>query len=200
MSHIDDIGGIILTISTDGFNQNTPTCYHHLPVPPPSTLLNRPMPSSSSSSSSQSQSPSQSQSQSQSHQKPCSTSASSSSSSSAALRPEIHRSGSDVNSPRRLTRQRKLRYLSNQDLGGSYVVPEKSRSSPTSPEYSNRNSRSPGADSIPNSRSTICDSTRKSCSSLPAPQPLPLPESPMLNRRPDSVAKDNSFFGPMFRR
>lgn len=193
MSHID-IGGIILTFSTDGFNQNTPTCYHHLPVPPPSTFLNCSMPSSSSSS----PSPSQSQSQSQSHQKPCSTSTSSSSS--AALRPEIHRSGSDVNSPRRLTRQRKLRYLSNQDLGGSYVVPEKSRSSPTSPEYSNRNSRSPGADSTPNSRSTICDSTRKSCSSLPAPQPLPLPESPMPNRRPDSVAKYNSFFGPMFGR
>lgn len=178
MSHID-IGGIILTFSTDGFNQNTPTaCYHHLPVPPPSTFLNRPMPSSPS-------------------QKP---SATSTSTSSCALRPEIHRSGSDVNSPRRLTRQRKLRYLSNQDLGGSYVVPEKSRSSPTSPEYSNRNSRSPGAESTPNSRSTICDSTRKSCSSLPAPQPLPLPESPMLNRRPDSVAKYNSFFAPMFGR
>lgn len=177
MSHID-IGGIILTFSTDGFNQNTPTCYHHLPVPPPSTFLNRPMSSS--------QSPCQ---------KPSATSTSSS-----ALRPEIHRSGSDVNSPRRLTRQRKLRYLSNQDLGGSYVVPEKSRSSPTSPEYSNRNSRSPGAESTPNSRSTICDSTRKSCSSLPAPQPLPLPESPMVNRRPDSVAKYNSFFAPMFGR
>ncbi|CAN6721939.1 unnamed protein product [Malus baccata var. baccata] len=87
--------------------------------------------------------------------------------------------GSSDQSPRRLTRQRKLRHLNSQDLGST--VPEKSYSSPTSPEYSTQKSRSPGRGS-------------KSIhwSSAPAaPQPLPLPES-HVTRKPE-FAKDGYF-------
>ncbi|XP_024167721.1 mitogen-activated protein kinase kinase kinase 5 isoform X1 [Rosa chinensis] len=209
MTHFDIFEGGILTFSTDGFNNthsstSTTSC-HRLPLPQPSssTFPNHLMPSSSSAPS-------------QSHQKRTfftsspSTPASSSSSSVSAVRPGINRSGSDVNSPRRLTRQRRLRYLTSPEDLDSYGVPEKSRSSPTSPEYSTRrsrspcgesnpNSRSPGGESAPCSRSSVGDSARKSCSSSfvagpQGPQPLPLPEN---NRRPDCVSKDNNFFSPV---
>ncbi|KAM5564737.1 mitogen-activated protein kinase kinase kinase 5-like [Rosa sericea] len=210
MTHFDIFEGGILTFSTDGFNNNhssssTTSCYR-LPLPQPSssTSPNRLMPSSSA--------PSPSPSPSQSHQKPTfftssSSPPASSSSSVSALRPGINRSGSDVNCPRRLTRQRKLRYLMSPEDLDSYAVPEKSRSSPTSPEYSTRrsrspcgesnpNSRSPCGESAPSSRSSVGDSARKSCSSSfvagpQGPQPLPLPEN---NRRPDCV---NNFFSPV---
>ncbi|XP_004293235.1 PREDICTED: mitogen-activated protein kinase kinase kinase YODA-like [Fragaria vesca subsp. vesca] len=179
MTHFDILGGGLLTISTDGFDQNhttAATTCHRLPLP------NHLMPSSSSS-------PSPSQ-----PKGPVS-----SSSSVPAQRPGIIRSGSDVNSPRRLTRQGRL----SKDVI-SYSVPEKSRSSPTSPEYSTRKSRSPSAAesaSTPSSRSSVGDSARKSCSSSSfvagpqgSPHPLPLPEFPVTNRRPDCGSKDNNFF------
>ncbi|XP_050364904.1 mitogen-activated protein kinase kinase kinase 5-like [Argentina anserina] len=191
MTHFDILRPSLLIFSTDGFNHNhttTATTCH--PLPPPL------MPSSSPYSS-------------PSHQKPSSSSFCSTPSS--ALRPEISRSGSDVNSPRRLTRQVNLRYISNQDLN-SYVVPEKSRSSPASPEYSTRQSRSqsgesnppisrsPRGESAPSSRSSVGDSARKSCSSPSlvagpqVPHPLPLPEFAMSNRRTECAAKVNNFF------
>ncbi|CAN6582891.1 unnamed protein product [Malus baccata var. baccata] len=117
--------------------------------------------------------------------KPCKTTTSSSpgcSSSATSSVPALKQDsggGSSDQSPRRLTRQRKLRHLNSQDLGST--VPEKSYSSPTSPEYSTQKSRSPGRGS-------------KSIhwSSAPAaPQPLPLPES-HVTRKPE-FAKDGYF-------
>ncbi|XP_021820949.1 mitogen-activated protein kinase kinase kinase 5-like [Prunus avium] len=84
-------------------------------------------------------------------------------------------------SPRRLTRQKKLRHINDQDL--CFPLPEKSRSSPTSPEYSTRKSTSPDRES---------KSNHWSSSAAAAPQPLPLPESPVIGR-PGSVPKDGYF-------
>ncbi|KAF3446227.1 hypothetical protein FNV43_RR11406 [Rhamnella rubrinervis] len=71
---------------------------------------------------------------------------------------------------RRLTRQRKLRHVTEQDLG--LPSAERSRSSPVSPD-SSRNSRSP---------CRLVDHW----SSFAMPQPLPLPGSYVI-RRPDST-------------
>ncbi|XP_068313206.1 mitogen-activated protein kinase kinase kinase 5-like [Pyrus communis] len=119
--------------------------------------------------------------------KPCRTttssspgsSSSSSATSSAPAPKQDSGGGSSDQSPRRLTRQRKLRHLNSQDLGST--LPEKSYSSPTSPEYSTQKSRSPG-----------CGSKSNHWSSAPAaPQPLPLPES-HVTRKPE-FAKDGYF-------
>lgn len=91
-------------------------------------------------------------------------------------------------SPRRLTRQKKLRHINDQDL--CFPLPEKSRSSPTSPEYSTRKSTSPDRDS---------KSNHWSSSAAAAPQPLPLPESPVIGR-PGSVPKDGYFGHAFFRK
>ncbi|PON38097.1 Serine/threonine protein kinase [Parasponia andersonii] len=94
--------------------------------------------------------------------------------------------GSTVNSSlsdpgeRRLTRQRKLRYATDQDLGISRLNERSSRSSPSSPD----SARKPARDD------------RHHWSFSVVPHPLPLPDSPVV-RRPES-APDG--FGPPFGR
>ncbi|KAJ1419778.1 Protein kinase domain [Sesbania bispinosa] len=79
---------------------------------------------------------------------------------------------------RRLTRQRKLRHLSDQDIGSLYSTD----SSPSSSSPSFQGSPEPSL----KSRSLGCSDHRSSSAS---PQPLPLPESP-LTRRPGSTRPD----------
>lgn len=78
---------------------------------------------------------------------------------------------------RRLTRQRKLWHVSDDDI--EFHFPQRSHSSPCSPDSSlksNSSSASPG-------------SYHWSFSAVP--QPLPLPEA-TLARRPDSIAREGS--------
>ncbi|XP_062098855.1 mitogen-activated protein kinase kinase kinase 5-like isoform X2 [Humulus lupulus] len=81
---------------------------------------------------------------------------------------------------RRLTRQRKLRYVTDQELGITHLNERSSRSSPTSPD-SDRKSSSPRA---------------RHWSFSAVPHPLPLPDSPMV-RRPESAPEG---FDSPFRR
>ena len=89
----------------------------------------------------------------------------------------VHNRGQS--SQRRLTRQRKLRHLSDHDIIGLHF--RETSSLPASPQ-SPRKSRSPG-----------CSSEHWSSSAVP--QPLPLPESP-LTRRPESTIA-NSGHSPL---
>lgn len=80
-------------------------------------------------------------------------------------------------SQRRLTRQRKLRHVSDEDLG--FHSSHRFRSSPCSPDFARK------------LKSVLASAGSDHWSSSAVPQPLPLPEA-SLPRRPDSTSREGS--------